>query len=253
MVNPWVTGAMGWAFGGPLGGLIGYAAGTLINALAENATKAAKPPPRPPRPAPRASAGADRHNFAVSLLALTAAMMQADGRAMRSELIVAQKFFIQQFGRNLAQTLMPILRDLLREEIPVETVCRQIRANMSNPQRLTLLHYLYSLAYADGHLHPNEERLLDLIARTLGIRPADRDSIAAMFAPRGDKYADYRVLEVAPNATDDEIRKAYRRLSMKHHPDKVATLGPEFQRAATEKFQRINAAYSAIKKARGMT
>ena len=58
---------------------------------------------------------------------------------------------------------------------------------MSNPQRLTLLHYLYSLAYADGHLHPNEERLLDLIARTLGIRPADRDSIAAMFAPRGDK------------------------------------------------------------------
>ena len=83
---------------------------------AENATKAAKPPPTatlgaPHPPAPTAC-------FAVSLLALTAAMMQADGRAMRSELIVAQKFFIQQFGRNLAQTLMPILRDLLREEIP---------------------------------------------------------------------------------------------------------------------------------------
>ena len=73
-----------------------------------------------------------------------------------------------------------------------------------------------------------------------------------MFAPKADPDADYRVLEVSPQATDDEVRKAYRRMSMKHHPDKVAHLGPEFQKTATEKFQRVNAAYAAIKKIRGL-
>ena len=85
-----------------------------------------------------------------------------------------------------------------------------------------------------------------------GIRPADIRSIAAMFAPTTDPDADYRVLEVSPNATDEEIRKAYRRMSMKHHPDKVAHLGPEFQKTATAKFQRVSAAYANIKKSRGM-
>ena len=77
-------------------------------------------------------------------------------------------------------------------------------------------------------------------------------SIAARFAPKADPNADYRVLEISPGASDDEVRRAYRRMSMKHHPDKVAHLGSEFQKAATEKFQRVNAAYAAIKKARGL-
>jgi DnaJ like chaperone protein len=73
-----------------------------------------------------------------------------------------------------------------------------------------------------------------------------------MFAPASDPNADFRVLEITPRATDDELRQAYRRMSMKHHPDKVAHLGPEFQKSATEKFQRVNAAYARIKKTRGL-
>jgi DnaJ like chaperone protein len=145
-----------------------------------------------------------------------------------------------------------MLRDLLHQEIPVGPVCAQIRMNMNYSQRLALLHFLYSLAHADGELHPAEDRLLARFASELGIHAADVRSIAAMFAPRADPDADYRVLEIARTATDDEVRRAYRRMSMKHHPDKVAHLGAEFQRTATEKFQRVNAAYAAIKKARGL-
>ena len=115
-----------------------------------------------------------------------------------------------------------------------------------------ILHFLFSLAHADGELHPAEDRLLARLASELGIHAADVRSIAAMFASKADPGADYRVLEVSPNASDDDVRRAYRRMSMKHHPDKVAHLGAEFQKAATEKFQRVNAAYAAIKKARGM-
>ncbi len=243
MVSPWITGALGWAFFGPLGGLFGYAAGSLFNA-AQRANAAGG--------GPQAGADAARNGFIASLLALTAAMMKADGRVLKSELAVVKQFFLQQFGADIAQQALQMLRHLLEQDIPVGPVCVQIRANMNYSQRLALLHYLYSLAHADGELHPAEDRLLAQFAREFGIQAADLRSIAAMFASRADPDADYRVLEIPRSATDDEVRKAYRRMSMKHHPDKVAHLGPEFQKAATEKFQRVNAAYAAIKQARGL-
>lgn len=243
MVSPWITGALGWAFFGPLGGLFGYAAGSLFNAVQ-----------RAGAPGGGAPAGPDaaRNGFIASLLALTAAMMKADGRATRSELEVVKQFFAQQFGRDIAQQALQMLRDVLDRDIPVGPVCAQIRENMNYSQRLALLHFLFSIAHADGELHPAEDRLLSRLASDLGIHAADIRSVAAMFAPRTDPDADYRVLEISRSATDAEVRRAYRRMSMKHHPDKVAHLGAEFQKTATEKFQRVNAAYARIKKARGL-
>lgn len=245
MVSPWITGALGWAFFGPIGALFGYAAGSLYNAVQRANAQAQAG-------GTQAGSGAARNDFIASLLVLTAAMMKADGRTTKAELDVVKQFFLQQFGRDIAQDALRMLRDLLQKEIPVGPVTGQIRAHMNYSQRLALLHFLYSIAHADGHLHPAEDRLLARLAAELGLLAADIRSIAAMFAAKTDPDADYRVLEVAPDATDDEIRKAYRRMSMKHHPDKVAHLGPEFQKTATEKFQRVNAAYARIKQARGM-
>ena len=67
-----------------------------------------------------------------------------------------------------------------------------------------------------------------------------------------DTDSAYAVLEISPSATDDEVRSAYRRMAMKNHPDKVATLGPEVQKAAEEKFRQIQEAYERIKKERGL-
>ncbi|HAL91681.1 MAG TPA: molecular chaperone DjlA [Verrucomicrobia bacterium] len=244
MVSPWITGALGWAFFGPLGGLFGYAAGSLFNSASRAAAQA--------QGGPQAGPGAARNDFMASLLALTAAMMKADGRATKAELEVVKHFFAAQFGRHMAAQALQMLRDLLQKDIPVGPVCAQIRMNMNYSQRMALLHFLFSIAHADGELHPAEDRLLSRLASGLGIHAADIRSIAAMFAPKADPDADYRVLEVSPDASDEEVRRAYRRMSMKHHPDKVAHLGAEFQKTATKKFQRVNAAYAAIKKSRGM-
>jgi DnaJ like chaperone protein len=76
------------------------------------------------------------------------------------------------------------------------------------------------------------------------------DSIFAQFRPSND--SNYRILEIEPSATDEEVKKAYRKMAIKYHPDKVATLGEDVQKAAEEKFKAISQAYEAICKERGI-
>ena len=115
--------------------------------------------------------------------------------------------------------------------------------------RLQLLHYLFGIAKADGDVHRLEVNIISQIATYLGISEKDYESIKAMFYK--DAAAAYAILEVTPDASDDEIKKAYRRMAMKHHPDKLRDLGEAYQKSAQEKFVKIQEAYELIKKERG--
>ncbi|MDR3367079.1 MAG: DnaJ domain-containing protein, partial [Prevotellaceae bacterium] len=134
---------------------------------------------------------------------------------------------------------------------PLYEVCGQIRANLNLPARLELLHLLFGIAAADGEIHISERNIIKRIAEHIGISAADYESISAMFATSDRSWA-YKVLEVEPAAADEEVRRAYRRMAVKHHPDKMAQMGENVQQAATEKFRRVQEAYEHIKKERGM-
>jgi DnaJ like chaperone protein len=121
---------------------------------------------------------------------------------------------------------------------------------MNYSARLQLLHFLFGIAGADGQIGENERILIENIAQEMGIGQNDFASIQAMFIR--DIDADYKILEIDASATDEEIKKAYRRMAMKYHPDKVSQLGDDFQKAAKEKFQMVNQAYENIKKMRKM-
>lgn len=121
---------------------------------------------------------------------------------------------------------------------------------MNYSQRVQLLHYLAGIAAADADFSEQERRVLEAIAGSIGISRADMESVLAMF--RKDIDSAYKVLEVSPSATDAEIKSAYRRMAMKNHPDKVATLGPDVQKAAEEKFRQVQEAYETIKRERGI-
>ncbi|MCR5140251.1 MAG: DnaJ domain-containing protein [Bacteroidaceae bacterium] len=111
---------------------------------------------------------------------------------------------------------------------------------------------LLDLANADGDFDPREQGVIEQIALNLYITTADYNSLAALYQKAKDPNWAYTVLEIDPSATDDEVKKAYRRMALKYHPDKVTGAGEEVVKKATEKFRAAGEAYEAIKSARGM-
>ncbi|MCC6599971.1 MAG: TerB family tellurite resistance protein [Crocinitomicaceae bacterium] len=249
----WIAGALGWAIGGPIGGLMGFAFGAMVDDSNANSTKEKKSRGYDPRNDRRYQS--QRHHtrpgdFASALLVLSAAVMKADGRQMKSELDFIRQFLSKQMGREAATEQISLLGELLKKEIPLNEVCGQIRYYMEHPMRLQLLHYLFGIAKADGKVDVSEVKVIDRIAYLLGISEKDAESIRAMFYK--DTAAAYTILEIDANASDDEVKKAYRKMVVKYHPDKVRDLGEIHQKAAQEKFIKVQEAYEHIKKERGI-
>ena len=264
----WIVGFLGWAAFGPIGALLGYFVGSALDRTIEDFS----------RQIPGGSAGQSqtgggyrqetgtyrrtttgtrgytaeeqRNSFIMSLLVLSSAVIKADGKTLQSELDYVREFVRQSFGAGAVDDAMRALDELNGRQVNIYSVGQQIASNMNYSQRLQLFHYLARLAQADGEFSASEKSVLEAIGSTIGLTSSDISSIIAMFYKEEDSA--YSVLEIKPSATDDEVRAAYRRMAMKYHPDKVATLGPEVQKAAAEKFRQIQEAYETIKKKRGM-
>jgi len=253
--SKWIGGGLGWAVGGPIGGLMGFALGALIDSVQgpQAEVKVEDRYDQHTRKQQHTSQGRQTTggDVAIILVVLTAAVMKADGRVTRMELGHVREFFARQFGPAHSAELLRLLRDVLQREIPLREVCDQVRMNMPHPMRLQLMHYLIGLANSDGGVDRTEEQMIHRIAGYIGVSEKDLGSMHAMFRRPAPNNA-YQILEVDASASDEEVKKAYRRMVMKHHPDKVIDLGEEFQKAAAEKFRKVQEAYERICKDRGI-
>ena len=236
----WIAGALGWAMFGPIGGILGYYFASRMEKLSESITQQAED---------QTWNQGQRNSFLMSLLLLSAAVIKADGKTTSQELSTLRSFFARNFGTQAGNEAEEIIKDLLSKEFNLYEVCGQIRSCMDYSQRLQLYYYLVSLGACDG-LHQREIDVLETIATYIGLSKSEVDSIFAQFRPSND--SNYRVLEITPNATDEEVKKAYRKMAVKYHPDKVATLGEDVQKAAEEKFKAVSQAYEAICRERGI-
>lgn len=184
------------------------------------------------------------------LMALSAAVMKADGKAAKIELEYVKAFFRMQFGNQFTPQHLQALKNYLNSDIPLAQICSDVRLHLRPEARLQLIHYLFGIAKADGNVEQNELNVIANIANMMGVPQQDFISVKNMFYRNVD--SDYKILGIEQSASDDEVKKAYRKMAIKFHPDKVTQMGEEFQKGAKEKFQKIQEAYENIKKRRGM-
>jgi DnaJ like chaperone protein len=236
----WIGGGLGFVLGGPIGILVGAVIGSVIDGMSRPVTE---------------YRGANQNNtargdFNVSLLVLMAAVMKADGKVLKSELDFVKQNLLRMLGHDASQQAVRILGDLIKQDIPLRDVCIQIQQNMPHAMRLEMIHLLMGISAADGRIVVEELAVMKKIAGYLNISDADFESIKAMFI--SDNSAPYKILEISENASDEEVKKAYRKMALKFHPDKVGNLDEELAKQANEKFRKVNEAYNQIKKQRGI-
>lgn len=252
----WIGGGLGWVLGGPIGAVLGFVFGTMYDSM--QSADYEYHPPTANQPGSReyvegrwsSRPQTQTGDFTVSLLMLSAAVMKADDRVLKSELDYVRAFLVRQFGEKIATQQILMLREILKQEFILSEVAQQVGRFMDYSSKLQLLHYLFGIALADGKANIREATVIEQISIHMGISTGDFTSIKAMFIK--DNFNNYKILEITPDANDEEVKKAYRQMALKYHPDRVAHLGHEIQQAAKVKFQELNAAYNSIKAERGI-
>jgi len=241
----WIGATLGWTLGGgPIGAILGFIVGSVVDGVQFEKIDSTG---QSPRRKPQTHSG----DFEVSLLVLAAIVIKADGRADRREQEFVKQQFVGMYGRARANNAFKLFNEIMRKDnISVRQVALQVRQYMDHPSRLQLLHFLFNIAKSDGHVNDLEEKKISQIASYLGISARDYTSIKAMFYDSSD--ANYKILEIEKTATNIELKKAYRKMAKKYHPDKVRHLGEEHQKGAEEKFKRIQKAYESIQQERGL-
>ncbi len=254
-VTKWLFAGLGWAVGGPIGALLGFFIGKSFDS--DSDTQAfTQSGDRAFHHGPYRNTGtqADIH---VALLVLIAAVMKADGQVKKSELNYVKAFLRQNYGEERGKEMLKALQQIVQKDIPVDQVCYQIKVNTDYNTRYHMVDFLFGLGSADGSFDLTEFNMLRLIAQYLGIAQSDYTSIcerhnSSFNTPHSTFGKDpYKVLGISKDATDDEVKKAYRRMAMKYHPDRVAGMSEEMQRNAAEQMKEINEAYEQINKLKG--
>ena len=256
-LGKWIGGVVGFMTMGPLGALAGYALGSMFDNDNEPDYTG-----RGGYDTAQQTEGGQRNSFMFSLLVMASYIIKADGKVMHSEMEFVRQFLRANFGESAAQEGNQILLNLFEQrkrmdannpyafQNTIHDCGQQIRQNLSYEECLQLLNFLVNIAKSDGHVSSEEIQALKEVAQTMGLSASEVESMLNL---GGDTLAEaYKVLEIDPNATDAEVKAAYRKLALKHHPDRVATLGEDVRKAAEVKFQQINSAKEKIFKARGM-
>lgn len=245
-LGKWILGGLGFAVGGPIGSIIGVLIATLFEKNGtDNQTSSSTN--RTFR-AQRTTAGDVR----VSIIVLIACVIKSDGRVLKSEINYIKPFLLKTFGEAGAKQALLLLKELLKQDIDAKAVAQQIGQHINYSTRLELVHLLLAVANADGELHELELEIISSISMNMSVQDADYQSILALCQRSKDANWAYTALEITPSATNEEVKKAYRRMAMKYHPDKVANAGEEIRQQATDKFRAINEAYEHIKQQRGI-
>ncbi len=240
----WLGAGLGFTLGGPIGSIIGFAVGSFVDGFSKEDVLREFQEAQTKGTTRKTQSG----DFEISLLILASVVIKADGKVDQRELDFVRSQFVGMYGKERANHAFKLFSGIIKKDISTHQVCVQIRQHMPHASRLQLVHFLFGIAKADEFVTEVEVNEIKKIAGYLNINQYDYESIKAMFYDASDSA--YKMLEITKSATDDELKKAYRKMAKKYHPDKLQGLGPEHIKGAEEKFLQIQNAYEKIKKER---
>ena len=228
----WIGAAAGWFFGGPIGGIIGYYVGkNLFASKVDNKTA-----------------------FEISLLILSSVVIKADGKVLKSELDYVKKFFTNTFGAKKSNEYFRMFNDLNKQNYSskLRQVCLQLNSHINHSSRLEIIHFLFGVAASDNDIHLKEVETIKRIATYMNINPYDFESIQSMFLAKAGVSSEqhYTILGITKDATDIQVKKAYRKMAVKYHPDKLQGVSEDIKKLAEEKFLKVKESYEQIMKGR---
>ena len=190
-------------------------------------------------------------DFELHLISLCSIVIKADGSVTQQELDYVRQYFLSTYGKEKANAIFRTFNEVIKKrEISAQRICTFLNQRTRYEVRLQLVHFLFGIAGADGRVSPAEVDKLREIAGYLKLGPRDFESIKAMFFESADTA--YTILEIERTATDEEVKKAYRNMAKKYHPDRVNTQDEAIRKGAEEKFKQVQKAYEQIQKERGM-
>lgn len=235
----WIAALIGYFIYRFPGAVLGFVLGSLLDQAGSSNSRF-----RPP------GVGLSKSSFELKLLALAAVVIKADGTILKEELRYVRNYFIGQYGTQRAQEIFQTFNEEIKKESQsVAALGMDFVRGTVYATRVQILHFLFGIALSDGNISETEEIKLREIATAMRLRSQDFNRIKAMFVKQTDQA--FKILEVSPKATNEEIKKAYRALVKKYHPDRIKTEDEALLKGAQQKFIQIQEAYEAIKKEKG--
>src|SRR5690606_31803994 len=217
----WVAAILGYFLFRLPGAILGFFVGSLMDGLGGSRSG--------PKVfgAPSVSAA----DFELHLISLCSIVIKADGQVSQRELDYVRQYFVGTYGKDRANAIFRTFNEINRKgELSAQRISAQMVQRTRYAVRLQLLHFLFGIAQADGQVSAAEISKLREISGYLRLSPNDFGSIMAMFVKSAD--TSYKILEIDKNATNEQLKKAYREMAKKYHPDKVVTQDEAIKRGA---------------------
>ncbi len=241
----WLAALLGFSFFRFPGAIIGFLFGSILDNLNSGKSKNYRRTIFQ-QPRDRVSPA----DFELNLLSLASLVIKADGTVSQNELDFVRQYFVQAYGKERANATFRVFNDVIKNrEISAHKIASMLRQRMRYESRLQVIHFLFSIANADGHVSSPEVKEIDRIASYLGLQSKDFESIKAMFFKSPDRA--YKILEIERTATVSEIKKAYREMVKKFHPDKLQHMDEVYRNGAEDKFRKVQEAYEQLQKEKG--
>ena len=242
----WLAAVVGFVIRGFSGAILGFLFGSFIDSLGGGG----RGPSTVFRDMTRQQVSPA--DFELNLLSLCSIVIKADGNISQREMDYVRQYFVGTYGKDKANAIFRTFNDINKKhEISAHRICTFLNQRTRYEVRLQLLHFLFGIAQADGSVSKPEISKLREIAGYLRVALRDFESIMAMFIKSANNS--YKILEIEKSASNDELKKAYRKMAKKYHPDRVNTADEAIKKGAEEKFKEVQKAYETIQKERGLS